>query len=116
MTKRNRAGIAAVAALATASAQAAEGDWLVRVRALHMSPSNDNSTTTVVPALGEVKAEDKLFPEVDISYFFTPHIAALVVRLWWATARPVSARAGDIPVRRRQAAEPAILQELTRRA
>lgn len=83
MTKRNGAGRAIVTAVLTCAcaggAQAAEGDWLVRIRALHMSPSNDNSTTTVVPALGEVKAEDKLFPEVDISYFFTPHIAAELI-------------------------------------
>lgn len=83
MTKRDWAGRAATAALIAGTwagcAQAAEGDWLVRVRALQMSPSNDNSTTTVVPALGEVKAEDKLFPEVDISYFFTPHIAAELI-------------------------------------
>lgn len=72
MTTKSWAGIAAVAAstfMFAGGAQAAEGDWLVRVRALHMDPSNDNSTTAVVPALGEVKAEDKLFPEVDISYF-----------------------------------------------
>lgn len=83
MTKRNGAGRAIVTAVLTCACaggvQAAEGDWLVRVRALHMSPSNDNSTTTVVPALGEVNAEDKLFPEVDISYFFTPHIAAELI-------------------------------------
>lgn len=83
MTKRNGAGRAIVTAVLTCAwaggVQAAEGDWLVRVRALHMSPSNDNSTTTVVPALGEVKAEERLFPEVDISYFFTPNIAAELI-------------------------------------
>lgn len=82
MTTKSWAGIAAVAAstfMFAGGAQAAEGDWLVRVRALLMDPSNDNSTTAVVPALGEVKAEDKLFPEVDISYFFTPNIAAELI-------------------------------------
>jgi outer membrane protein len=82
MTTKSWAGIAAVAAstfMFAGGAQAADGDWLVRVRALHMDPSNDNSTTAVVPALGEVKAEDKLFPEVDISYFFTPNIAAELI-------------------------------------
>lgn len=81
MTKRSWAGIAAITASALTSTglYAAEGDWLVRVRALHMDPSNDNSITAVVPALGEVKAEDKLFPEVDISYFFTPNIAAELI-------------------------------------
>lgn len=81
MTKRSWAGIAAITASALTSTglYAAEGDWLVRVRALQMDPSNDNSITAVVPALGEVKAEDKLFPEVDISYFFTPNIAAELI-------------------------------------
>jgi len=57
MTKRSWAGIAAITASALTSTglYAAEGDWLVRVRALHMDPSNDNSITAVVPALGEVE-------------------------------------------------------------
>lgn len=62
-----------------ASAVAAEGPWLVRLRALNMHVDNDNSTTAVVPALGKVEMEDKWFPEVDVTYFFTRNIAAELI-------------------------------------
>ena len=79
MTKRNGAARAIVTAVLTCAwaggVQAAEGDWLVRTRCNEVERQ---STTTVVPALG-VKAEDRLFPEVDISYFFTPHTAELIL-------------------------------------
>ena len=52
------------------SAQAAEGPWMVRVRALSMQNDNKNEATALTQALGEVQLENKVFPEVDISYFF----------------------------------------------
>lgn len=56
-----------------------EGKWLVRGRALSMQVDNKNSTTSLVPAIGEVAAENKVFPEVDFTYFITPHIAAELI-------------------------------------
>lgn len=56
-----------------------DGPWLVRVRALNMHVDNDNSTTAVVPALGKAEMEDKWFPEVDVTYFFTRNIAAELI-------------------------------------
>lgn len=62
-----------------APAVATEGPWLVRLRALNMHVDNDNSTTAVVPALGKAEMEDKWFPEVDVTYFFTRNIAAELI-------------------------------------
>ena len=53
-----------------AFAQAADqGAWLVRGRALYLDSANKDSTP-----LG-LSVNNKLFPEVDISYFVTPNVA-----------------------------------------
>lgn len=59
--------------------QAAEGPLMVRVRALSMKVDNHNSKTDVVPALGTLEAEDKVFPEVDFTYFITKNLAAELI-------------------------------------
>lgn len=53
--------------------------WLVRVRTLNMQVDKGNSTTAIVPALGMVQVEKKIFPEFDVSYFFSPRWAAQLV-------------------------------------
>jgi len=58
---------------APALAADAESPWLVRVRALHMEVDNGNS-----PKAG-VSLDDKTFPEVDISYFFSKNVAAELI-------------------------------------
>lgn len=58
------------AALAQA---AAPGPWLVRVRAVHLDSANGDSTPLAL------SINNKWLPELDISYFFTPHIAAELV-------------------------------------
>jgi outer membrane protein len=66
----------ALGAAGAASAQAAataDGPWLVRVRAVNLQ--SDNGDTT---GLG-LSINDKTIPEVDVSYFFTPQIAAELV-------------------------------------
>ena len=63
----------AAAALSLQPAFADEGPWLVRVRALHLDAANKDST-----GLG-LTIDNKTFPEVDISYFVTPHIAAELI-------------------------------------
>ncbi len=65
--------------LCIVSAYAEEGPWLVRLRALNMHVDNDNSTTAVVPALGKAEMEDKWFPEVDVTYFFTKNVATELI-------------------------------------
>ncbi|MFC4158321.1 OmpW/AlkL family protein [Chitinimonas lacunae] len=51
----------------------ADEPWLVRVRAVNLDSANKDST-----GLG-LSINDKVIPEVDISYFFTPQLAAELV-------------------------------------
>jgi outer membrane protein len=66
--------LAATASLALPpAAQAQEGPWHVRVRALNLDPANDDSTGL------DLSVNSKVFPEVDISYFFSPEFSAELV-------------------------------------
>ena len=68
--------LAAVAALAPQFAAAQDsGNWLVRGRALYLQSDNGGSTN---PDL-KLSTNDKAFPELDISYFFTPNVAAELI-------------------------------------
>ena len=69
----------AASAVAATAAVAEESPWLVRVRALDMEVDNGNSPSAVVPALGKLETEDKVFPEIDISYFLSEHWAAELI-------------------------------------
>ena len=65
----------AAASLVSANtfAQAKDGPWLVRVRAVNLASSNSDST-----GLG-LSINDKVIPEFDVSYFFTPNIATELI-------------------------------------
>lgn len=72
---------ALLAALPAAAQQsAAEGNWLVRVRAVNVDTANKS---TPISALGvpsnAIHVESKVIPEVDISYFFTKNLAAELI-------------------------------------
>ena len=54
-------------------AQAQNAPWLVRVRAVSLDSENKDSTGL------DLSINNKIIPEVDISYFFTPQIAAELV-------------------------------------
>jgi outer membrane protein len=54
-------------------AQAQSGSWLVRAHALSLDSANKDST-----GLG-LSVNNKIFPEVDVSYFITPNIAMELV-------------------------------------
>ncbi|WP_128000131.1 OmpW/AlkL family protein [Piscinibacter defluvii] len=71
-----RAAVAAALAagfVAPFAAQAQSGPWMVRVHALSLDSANKDST-----GLG-LSVNNKVFPEFDISYFFTPNLAAELV-------------------------------------
>ena len=69
-----RVAAAAAALLALpAFAQTAEGPWLVRARAVNINSANGDST-----GLG-LTINDKVIPEVDVSYFIRPNIAAELI-------------------------------------
>ncbi|HNA02375.1 MAG TPA: OmpW family protein [Rhodocyclaceae bacterium] len=67
--------------LAAPAVQAAEGPLMMRVRALSMGVDNDNSHSAgqVVNSGNPLKANDKIFPEIDFTYFITPNIAAELI-------------------------------------
>lgn len=66
--------VAAASLISTqAFAQAKEGPWMVRARVVSLSSANTDST-----GLG-LSVNDIVLPEVDISYFFTPNIAAELI-------------------------------------
>ena len=75
------AAMAAVASLApiAAQAQAQENPWMVRVRAVDVLFQN-GQTQTVQTA--NVKAQNTVIPEFDVSYFFTKNIATELVLTW----------------------------------
>lgn len=65
---------------APAFAQEAQSPWLVRVRAVQLSPENKSDPVTgVTTQSDQLTINSKTIPEVDISYFFTPNIAAELI-------------------------------------
>lgn len=71
----------------TAAAQ--EGPWLVRARIVNLDPANKDSTGL------DLSVNSKIIPEVDISYFFTPNIAAELI-LTYPQKHTLSAGAAEI--------------------
>jgi outer membrane protein len=70
------AAVLATCAAGSATAQTAgESPWLVRLRAVHLDSANGGSTS---PDLG-LSMNNKTIPEVDITYFFSPNLAAELV-------------------------------------
>ncbi|WP_416559579.1 OmpW family protein [Limnohabitans sp. yimb22184] len=68
------AALLAAGSVTAAMAQASgEGPWMVRARAVHLDMANKDGT-----GLG-LSVNNKTIPEVDVSYFFTPNIAAELV-------------------------------------
>jgi outer membrane protein len=72
--KRLLALLAVAVVLPTAQAQTADsGSWIVRARVLYLDPANKDDTGL------DLSIDSKTFPEVDITYFFTPNLAAELV-------------------------------------
>jgi outer membrane protein len=82
MIKRNRLLQAALigAAVLSAPAFAQEGNWMVRGRAVHLNMANNSDPvpSLLVPS-DAITVKDKWIPELDVTYFFTPNIAAELV-------------------------------------
>lgn len=74
MNKKNVLLAAALAALVSGQAMAQESPWLVRLRAVQLSMSNQNDTS-----VAELAVNDKVIPEVDITYFMTKNLAAELI-------------------------------------
>lgn len=61
------------------TAIAADNPWLVRVRAVGLNTQQKSDAFGANPADAVKVSNELVFPEVDVSYFFTPNIAAELV-------------------------------------
>ncbi len=67
--------IAAASLISTqAFAQAKEGPWMVRVRAVNLASANTTDSGTA-----GLTVNDIVLPEVDVSYFFSPNLAVELI-------------------------------------
>ena len=77
MMKKTLLAAAALCALTSGAAMAQnypqDGKWMVRARAVHLDSANKDSTPL------DLSVNDKMIPELDISYFFTPNFAAELI-------------------------------------
>ena len=71
--------VVALIAVAASQAMAQESPWLVRARAVHIDPDNKSTPVAGVGAADRLEVQSKTIPELDISYFFTPHISAELI-------------------------------------
>lgn len=88
--KKSLLVLALTAAFLPTVAQAEAGDWVVRVRATHISADEDSklgrmtnsafpATAALVSSGAELEVESNTIPELDISYYFTKNIAAELI-------------------------------------
>jgi len=66
-------------ALATGAVQAADSPWLVRARVTQLSPADKSDPVGGAGAANRLSVEKRIIPELDISYFFSPNLAAELV-------------------------------------
>lgn len=73
--------LALVAASAQAQSQFQPDDarWMVRARAVRIATANESDPVGGLGAADRLHVSDKWIPEVDISYFFSPHWAAELI-------------------------------------
>lgn len=87
MMKKTFLALAVAAALAPSMASAEAGDWVVRLRAAHVTANEDSKlgklvNQNVAPVMSpgaELKVDNNTLPELDISYYFTKNIAAELI-------------------------------------
>lgn len=79
MNKSMMKVLAVALGLVAGTAMAQETPWLVRARAVHLDPANQSAPLGGVGGADRLHVSTKTIPEVDISYFFTPNLAAELV-------------------------------------
>ena len=63
-----------------ALAQETQGNWLVRARAVRLDPANHSDAIGALAVPSDaITINSKTMPELDVTYFFTPNIAAELV-------------------------------------
>lgn len=84
----------ATSLLVAAPAAAEQGDWLVRLRGLHVMP---NESATIDPIGGDVDIDTSIVPELDISYFVQDNWAVeLILGVTPHDVAAVNTAAGNI--------------------
>jgi outer membrane protein len=89
--------VAATAVSGIAQAQVPDGNWLVRLRVIDIVPNESNNGTGIagiVPA-DSIKVDNRWGVDLDITYFFTPNIAAELV-LTYPQKHDVSISSGPL--------------------
>lgn len=71
--------VAALGLVANSAMAQEPGPWLVRARVVDIQPVNNSDPVGGVGASDRITVSNKAIPEVDISYFFTPNIAAELI-------------------------------------
>lgn len=80
--KKSAAVVLAVSALGLFSTQTMaqqQSPWQVRARVIHLAPADNSDPVGGAGASDRLSVSKKTIPEVDISYFFTPNLAAELV-------------------------------------
>jgi outer membrane protein len=60
-------------------AMAQQSPWMIRARAVNISPANNSDPVGGTGAADRLTVSSKTIPEVDVSYFFTPNISAELI-------------------------------------
>ena len=60
-------------------AQAEEGDWIVRGRAIMVAPQEDASGVEPAFPNGSVEVENAIVPELDFTYFLTKNVGVELI-------------------------------------
>jgi outer membrane protein len=89
MTMKKILIAAAVGLLVAGQVAAQESPWLVRARVVHLDMANKDSTGL------NLTVDNKVIPEVDVSYFFNKNVAAELI-LTVPQQQTVSASGADI--------------------
>ena len=71
--------LAALLAVASSQALAQDSNWLLRARAVHIDTANESTPLAGAGASDRIHVSTKTIPEVDVSYFFTPNLAAELI-------------------------------------
>ncbi|MCB6183280.1 outer membrane beta-barrel protein [Leeia sp. TBRC 13508] len=56
-----------------------EGNWMIRARAVNLDMAQKSDPVSGTGASNRLTVNNKVIPELDVSYFFTPNIAAELV-------------------------------------
>lgn len=71
--------LATLSLVAASSVMAEETPWLVRVRAVHLDTADKSDPVGGVGASDRLTVNNKTIPEFDVSYFFSPNLAAELI-------------------------------------